>query len=324
MSESIFSTYRTGENRVTASILAVLRSLSLDRCEQILAALLEQSEFELIRFQNQPSKGSQGVPDAEIMSSFRLLVEAKIKPHTVDAKQLARHLRRFDDSKETTQALLVLTPDTRQPAQIDEVKDHRVTWASFASLDQAINGLFDDDKGVISEREAFLMRELQAMLEKENLIVSEKDTLVIPAKHAWPEYLDFRAYVCQANRSFRQVNHLAFYHGNRIHELVPKILKTWECIEMTRGLHKGQLGKLVDYLLEKGLREEGKTYKVLLLSPPDGPETVRLDGPILNDLVSARGVPTAFTQNQRYVKMVSLKKAKRTSDLVGEQSIMSR
>ncbi len=33
MPDSIFSTYRTGENRVTASILAVLRSLAIQRTE---------------------------------------------------------------------------------------------------------------------------------------------------------------------------------------------------------------------------------------------------------------------------------------------------
>jgi hypothetical protein len=49
---SIFSTYSTGENRVTASILAVLKSLSLNRIERLLGALLEQSAFELVRFQN--------------------------------------------------------------------------------------------------------------------------------------------------------------------------------------------------------------------------------------------------------------------------------
>ena len=39
MPDSIFSTYRTGENRVTASILAVLRSLALHRIERLLGAL---------------------------------------------------------------------------------------------------------------------------------------------------------------------------------------------------------------------------------------------------------------------------------------------
>jgi hypothetical protein len=61
---SIFSTYSTGENRVTASFLAVLRALSLDRMQRLLGNLMEQSDFELIRFENQPSKGAPGVPDA--------------------------------------------------------------------------------------------------------------------------------------------------------------------------------------------------------------------------------------------------------------------
>ncbi len=72
---SIFSTYSTGENRVTASFLAVLRCLSLDRMSRLLGSLLEQSEFELIHFENQPSKGGTGVPDAIIQSSVRLLLE---------------------------------------------------------------------------------------------------------------------------------------------------------------------------------------------------------------------------------------------------------
>jgi hypothetical protein len=57
---SIFSTYSTGENRVTASFLAVLRALSLDRMQRLLGSLMEHSDFELIRFENQPSKGGAG------------------------------------------------------------------------------------------------------------------------------------------------------------------------------------------------------------------------------------------------------------------------
>ena len=52
-----FSTYSTGEKRVTAWMLAVLRSLSLDRLQRILGSPLEQSEFEPVAFQDQPSKG---------------------------------------------------------------------------------------------------------------------------------------------------------------------------------------------------------------------------------------------------------------------------
>ncbi len=315
MSESIFSTYRAGENRVTGSILAVLRSLSLRRCERILAALLEQSEFELVRFQNQASKGNVGVPDAEISSSFRILIETKIKPNALKQEQLARHVQRFEDGSEQIQRLLVLTPDIERPDVIEEMKDCRVGWASFAALDQAIEEVLADKEEVVSEREAFLLRELQGMLEEEELISSSKDTLVIPGKHAWPEYNTFHAYICQPRRSFQQVSHIAFYTGNEIRELVPQILESHEEVEMTYGKYDGKLGRLVENLLDRKLRTEGKLYKVILLTPPEDSHTVHLEKPIENDLQSASGRITAFTQNQRYVRLDQLKRAQKTSDL---------
>jgi hypothetical protein len=55
---------------------------------------------------------------------------------------------------------------------------------------------------------------------------------------------------------------------------------------------------------------------VLLLSAPDAPQTVKLDGPIENDTESQTGQRIAFTQNQRYVKLDAIRKAKKTSELV--------
>lgn len=315
MSDSIFSTYRAGENRVTASILAVLRSLSLGRCERILAALLEQSEFELVRFQNQPSKGDAGVPDAEIGSNFRVLIETKIKPNTVRKAQLARHVQRFKEGREQTQRLLVLTPDGEPPRVIEEMNDPRVGWASFAALDQAIEELLTDKDEVVSEREAFLLRELQHMLDKDGLIRSSEDTLVIPGRHAWPEYEEFHAYVCQPRRSFRQVSHIAFYTKNQIRELVPEILESHEYVKMTRGAHSGRLAELIEYLLDHEHRTEDEAHKVVFLTPPEDSRTVRLDKRVENDLKSDSGRTIAFVQNQRYVRLVELKKAQKTSDL---------
>jgi hypothetical protein len=277
--------------------------------------LLEQSEFELVRFQNQPSRRNVGVPDAEISSSFCILIETKIKPNAVKRQQLARHIKRFEDSSEQVQRLLVLTPDLERPDVIDGMKDSRIGWASFAAFDQAIEELLADKEGVISEREEFLLRELQAMLEEEKLIPSEEDTLVIPGKHAWPEYREFHAYVCQPERHFRQVTHIAFYTRNEIRELIPRILRSHEKVEMTRGEYDGELGRLVEYLLDHGLRTEGKLYKVVFLTPPEDGRTVHLDKPIKNDLQSTTGRATAFTQNQRYVCLDQLKRARKTSDL---------
>ena len=106
--------------------MAVLSSLSLKRIERLLGALFEQSELELVRFKNQPSSGSPGIPDAEISASCRLLVETKIRPDSVSRDQLERHLERLETSDETTRLLLVLTPDRRAPDAISEINNERI------------------------------------------------------------------------------------------------------------------------------------------------------------------------------------------------------
>lgn len=313
---SIFSTYSQGENRVTASFLAVLRSLSLSRIHRLLGALLEQSEFELVQFANQPSKGGRGVPDAVILSSVRLLVETKIERNTVDAEQLRRHLERLDGANESITSLLVLTPDDARPAQIDEIADERVAWANFAALDQAIDELLDDSFEVVSEREAFLLREFQKMLQAEKLIANTKDVVVVPARSAWPEYQKWNAYVCQPDRSFQQVSRIAFYSQGHIQPLVPQILDVFDRVDFNPGEQSGRLGELIDILLKESPREEGKAYKVFLLSAPDAVETIKLNGPIPNNLKAESGRTTAFTQSQRYVSSERLLVAQSTSDLV--------
>ena len=258
---SIFSTYSLGENRVTASCLAVLRSLSIDHMESLLGALLEKSEFQLIRFENQPAKGGAGVPDAIIQCSLRLLIETKIERNTVGREQIVRHLAKLDNASESTCTLLVLTPDDVCPKVLDEIADARVVWASFTRLDQAIDGLLEDAKRVVSERERFLLRELQSMLEAEGLTASLADTVIVAAATAWPEYQQIHAYVCQPNRKFQLVGRLGFYSKGVVYPLIPKITASYDDVVMEKGVHTGQLGDLVDRLIDEELRPAGERFK---------------------------------------------------------------
>ena len=47
-----------------------------------------------------------GIPDAEIVSSCRLLIETKSKHNAVNVNQLKRHLKRFDNSDERTKRII--------------------------------------------------------------------------------------------------------------------------------------------------------------------------------------------------------------------------
>ncbi len=92
-------------------------------------------------------------------------------------------------------------------------------------------------------------------------------------------------------------------------------METYEDIEIKRDVYDGQLGKLVNRLLDDNRREEGRRHKVIILSAPDSPETLKLPQPVPNDKRSKTGKTTAFTMGQRYVSSEALLKANTTSDL---------
>jgi hypothetical protein len=307
--EGIFSTYRQGENRVTASILAVFRSLVLPRIEHILGALLGE-EFTLVSFVNQASKGGSGVPDAEISAKARILLETKTQPNALDQNQLKRHLERIANDPDGR--VLVLTPDHSEPAVIKEINDKRLVWAPFADLNEAINDLLNKEKEVVSEREEFLLRELQKMLEADKLLRPAKEVVVVAARIAWPDYQKFHAYIHRPNRTFQPVKYLAFYSEGQIQATVPAILRVEPQVVFQRGLHEGPLGDLVQRILEEALHhtQEANSYSIFFLSAPDDPQTIKLDQPIKNDLHAA------FVQGQQYVSLAALRKAKQTSELV--------
>ncbi len=297
-------------------MVAVLGSLSLARTHRLLGALLEDPEFPFVVMENQPSRGGAGVPDAEISGSFRILVETKTALGAVDTAQLRRHLARLDGSHATEQ-LLVVTPDERAPAEIERIDDERLVWSSFAGLDQAVDEMLADPHEVISEREAFLLRELQAMLVAERLVRAFKEGVVVPARSAWPIYERWHAYLCQVERGFQAVKRLAFYTEGEIKTVVPAVLAVEDRVVFEPGKHGGAMGEFVTRFLAspEGATRRGSEAKVFPLSAPDDPRTLTLDAPIANDLVTKAGRPSAFTQNQRYVTEAGLRPAKWTSEL---------
>lgn len=308
MYQGIFSTYRQGENRVTASILAVLRSLALPKIDRLLGELLNEDDFRLVRFENQIVGNGDSVPDGEIAANRRIFIETKTKRNTLDREQLQSHLKQLGN--DVGNRLLVLTPDSNTPEVVKEIGDDRLAWASFVDFDSAIDDLllrnWDE---VVSEREEFLLRELQKMFEADGLLGPAKEVVVVAARLAWPEYGRIHAYICQPDRSFQRVKYLAFYSDRKIQECVPAISEVCEQTIFKRGLHHGRLGEVVKQALDLGLRREGASHKVFLLSSPDDPQTIKLGHPIENDL------SRAFVQGQRYVSLESLKKARKTSQI---------
>lgn len=317
MSTGLFSTYRQGENRVTATLLAVLQRLSLVNTDRILQALLDDSTFQLVHFDNQIVH-KQSVPDARISAKTSIYIETKTDRNTVDPGQVRAHL----GALEIGERLLLLTPDDQPPPILADVGDDRLAWANFRALSDAIKTFLQDENDPPTEREAFLLREFIVMLESDGLVWSPEDiVLVVAARRAWPEYEVLRAYICQPNRTFRPAAHIAFYAEGRIQRLIPRIKYTLESVKIETNLAEGvapevqELAK--DLMVRIAKHREGRiggTSKVLFLTSPGetgAMGTITLETEVVNDLGAA------FTQGQRYVFLEALKSSpKTTTDLL--------
>ena len=320
MKAPIFSTYRQGENRVTASMLAVLERIDLAVVERLLAAASGEASLQMVRFANQPS-GPASVPDGSISAGFDYLFEVKTERGAVDADQLRRHLMRLDGGPHD-QRLFLVTPDADTPPQVDAVGDDRLVWFNFAALDQAMDDVVRDDTEPVSDRERFLLRELQRLFDGDGLLASAEDVVIVAARFAYADYQQFGAYLCQTGRTFRSgVTRMGFYRQKRIEPELPRFVhrvaalmigtETVDELQTSDTPFAGRIGRLVQTLLDEASPRTGRTLQLILLSEPDDDDTVRLPNAI------EHLHPWAWTQGQRYARLSELQRAPASTDELG-------
>ncbi|OUC14782.1 MAG: hypothetical protein B0A82_10670 [Alkalinema sp. CACIAM 70d] len=340
MANPLFSKYSQGENRVTASILAVFERISFSLVERILQILCEEPNQALLEVKNQiKPKGFNAIPDGAIQASFAYWIETKVFPNSVGIDQIKRHLEALEQHPNASQKkLIVLTPDDKTPEPIKQIDSPLVVWASFNSLANAIAEVLKTDESwltsdfpLASEQERFLLRELVQMFLAEGLLNSGKSdaVLIVPAREAIKDYKNYSVYLCQPNRSFQKVEYIGFYHNGVIDRRIAKVLappiKSVILDEegIKEGINAEELSALdasirasiqtsLELLVEKTRNDQHWAYKdtvqVFLLSSIDAKETIPLNQDIRNDLRNAAGRPYAFTQGQRYVPLTSLLK----------------
>ncbi len=328
MPSPLFSRYSQGENRVTASILAVFERISFSLVERILQILCEEPNSPLLVIKNQIKSGKEdSVPDGAVQASFAYWIETKVVQDSVDLEQLKRYLCSLEKSSFDKKKLLVLTPDFEKPEVIKSLNPDLVIWASFNDLYSAIVEITATDESWLtsnfslpSEQERFLLRELVQMLLAERLVNSGKSdaVLIVPARQAILDYREFSVYVCQPNRSFQPVEYIGFYHNGMIDRHIAKVIGqpveeidlTLEAIEEAElDLEvKEKLRLLVQEMKNGNNARYGEKLKVFFLSSPDFSDTIRLTQNIKNDLRNQAGRPFAFVQGQRYVPMSALQK----------------
>jgi len=321
----LFSTYRSGENRVTSSLMAVFQRIESSLVERLLGAATGESALEMVTYLNQPKKDFDSIPDAYISAHFDYWFETKTTPNAVKLDQLERHVERLKPGV-GNQYLFVITPDNVVPAAVVALDEPRVVWFSFRDLSNAIDGVVDTVGPFIGEHAQFLLRELQQLFAEDGLL-DAADTVIVAAAVAWDEFLENGMYICQAERSFRPgLKYLGFYHSGQIEAKIAKILdQRRESIRFDEStvatLRQGspidqRIANAVETSLRKGPRGTGP-YRVFVLSRTAEEGLVELAQPIKNVSKSSAGRTTAWTQGQRYTVLSRLtaSEASTTDDL---------
>jgi hypothetical protein len=319
----LFSTYRQGENRITSTILAVFAHINSGIVEDVLGTLLAD-EFSLLTFENQV-RGEQSVPDGIVRGPSAIYLETKRTTNDVDTAQLERHLEQLAEEPADSRRLLVLTPDAERPDTLDQVDDNsRIEWVNFDGLSSAIETVLDRETGsagdtsaIPTEREAFLLCELNRLLYDEELVSGREDrVLVVPARRAWPEYKETDCYFCQPYRSFRPSDHMAFYADGEIKKRIPRINDTIESVELSKAGIKtvdsdlqDRLNDAIEKLCEIDSERLGREQKVVFIDRfCDNDAGITLSNAVENDKTAKdSNKRVAFVQNQRYVSLSDLR-----------------
>jgi hypothetical protein len=290
----------------------VFERLDLALVQELLgAATGSGDELRTVTFDNQIVE-SGSVPDARISARFTWWFETKTERGAYAGeghgrRQLREHSRLLVGDPDAL--LFVLTPDMSRPPWLDELDGvaedarPRVLWLSFRDLAEQMRGFIADSTRLLGEQSRFLLDELVALYEADGLLTVD-DTVVVAARAAWPEYQQHSAYICQPDRAFGDgLTHFGFYAGGVIQPTVARIRAHYPSVRFTReeaaalrSRRELELADVIDRFLQLGLRSEGDAHGVLLLSPPDDPETEYLEAPVVNDTKTAAGRTWAVQQ----------------------------
>ena len=302
-------------------MLAVFERIDLALVERLLGAASGESELQMVSFRNQDA-GDKSVPDARISADFRYLFEVKTEREWVDADQLQRHLTSLTGDGD--ERLFVVTPDVNEPEQVVALRSDGapVSWIGFASLAHAIDEALSEPGGIVSEREAFLLRELVRLFEADGLLDIPEDVAIVAAGSAYPFYRRNGLYICQPNRIRKGIAHIGFYTAKAIQQEVPAILFRRDSVEISREAAvafsgrddplERAAGETLVSAIDSGDLSVGWEGQVFLLSAPDDDRTLTLHHPIAH---RDRG---AWTQNQRYVASDILRAGPSTTEDLGK------
>jgi hypothetical protein len=303
--QSIFGEYEAKENRLTVALLQILKIGG----EPLIRYFAEGVGFGLpsseIGISTQVG-GENSVLDGLLESDFRfrLLIESKIKPNSVNARQLKAHLSHRKAQGENS-ILLYLTPDARRPPALT---DESVAWANWVRVRDILNDYRQKSDVDQADVLNFLVDQFERFAGNLQILEpwqldseAQPRVLVVPARDARGTALRHQVYLCQNRRTFKPSRWIAFYAFGQIDTLAEIDGPPEDDVEMTKRNDLMELAKT---------QPEPETPRRLIRL-----KNVEQIGPITNDVRNQTGKAGAWVQGQRYTTIDKIRKARFTSEL---------
>ena len=299
---SIFGEYKQAENRVTAAFLQICKVGGEDFIRFLTNQLNIQLPSSEIEIQSQV-KGITTVPDGLLESnfSFKLYVESKIKPNTVNPTQLVGHQKQIVNSNDF---LLYLTPDDNKPVILGQTH-----WANWIQIINTFNDYLQTSQSDNKQLLEFLVEHFNTLLDNLNLLgdtwdLNNDNVIILAGSWAEGVALNYNYYICQNRRSFKSARYLAFYNNNQIRHVF-EIIKSPEN-EVNLLLRP----EFTNYIKQAEPNYSGVLKKVFTL------KFYQSIGTIINDQIDKNGNPCPYTYGQpRYTTLPTLISSTRTSQL---------
>lgn len=300
---SIFGSYNQTENRVTATLLQILKIGGTEFIGKLMNQIEEidfpSSEINIVTQEREMHNVYDGMLDCNF--AFRVLVESKIEIGKINKKQLDGLIK---NAVNPTDYILFITPDNSKP-QILETKERPIYWTNWKRINEILKEINTNQEPLnflINEYEKFL-----EFLKLLNVVSPEQRVQIAAGSYGEPIALKFGFYACQNYRTIKESRYLAFYNNRGIHSLFEILGEPINNCDLSKIDNNNVKQYLIDYEPNYSSRDKRQFYNLKLV---DDKLTIKHSGE------NKKGKKTAFTMGVfRYTTIDKLKSAKTTEDL---------
>ncbi|MDR2962775.1 MAG: hypothetical protein LBU90_03920 [Bacteroidales bacterium] len=295
--QSVFGNYSQKENTVTAALLQILRLGGTEFIANVISRIEEiefpNNEINIVTQQKQNHNVYDGLLECDF--SFRVLVESKIKPSSVDKTQLQGLIA---NAQSETDYILYITPDTTKPQELSGKQ--KIYWANWNKINEILQEVNPKTEPV-----NFLITEFEKYLEFLGLLdFSDKRVQIVAGSWSEGLALKYGFYACQNNRTRRPSKYLAFYNKGGIHSLFEIEEIPQNNFDLSKNSNTGINAFLQDAAPYYKGRKLGQFYRLKLIN-----DTLHIPH-------TKSGQGQAYTMGVfRYTTIDKIQNAKTTADL---------